>query len=180
MSRIAIPQTIPAESQAVVDAVSRQLKLTPNLFRIMAQSPHALNGWASLQGALAKTLDVKTRDGIALAVSQVNGCQYCLSAHSYVASQLVGLSDDEIRRNRRGESESPRVAAAAAVAFARKLVETRGKVATGDLDTVRAAGYSDANIVEIIALSAQFLLTNFVNNAFDTEIDFPVVDEEVV
>jgi alkylhydroperoxidase family enzyme len=59
-------------------------------------------------------------------------------------------------------------------------VETRGKMAAGDLDTVRAAGYSDANIVEIIALSAQFLLTNFVNNAFDTEIDFPVVDEEVV
>jgi alkylhydroperoxidase family enzyme len=68
----------------------------------------------------------------------------------------------------------PRVAAA--VAFARKLVETRGKVAAGDLDTVRAAGYSDANIVEIIA---QFLLTNFVNNVFDTEIDFPVIDAEV-
>lgn len=177
MSRIAIPQEIPAGSRAVVDAVSRQLKLTPNLFRIMAQSPQALNGWAALQGALAKTLDVKTRDGIALAVSQVNGCQYCLSAHSYVAGQFAGLSDDEIRRNRLGESESPQVAAA--VAFARKLMETRGKVATDDLDAVRVAGYSDANIVEIIALSAQFMLTNFVNNVFDTEIDFPVVEVEI-
>lgn len=177
MSRIAIPQDFPAESKAVVDAISRQLKLTPNLFRIMAQSPQALNGWAGLQGALAKTLDVKTRDGIALAVSQVNGCQYCLSAHSHVASQFAGLSDDEIRRNRLGESESPRVAAT--VAFARKLVEKRGKVTADDLETVRAAGYTDANIVEIVALSAQFLLTNFINNAFDTEIDFPVVDEEV-
>lgn len=176
MSRIAIPQEIPAGSQAVVDAVSRQLKLTPNLFRIMAQSPQAVNGWAGLQGALAKTLDMKTRDGIALAVSQVNGCQYCLSAHTYVATQFAGLSADEIRRNRRGESESPRVAAA--VAFARKVIETHGKVAASDLDAVRAAGYSDANVVEIIALSAQFMLTNFVNNVFDTEIDFPVVDAE--
>ncbi|WP_322107300.1 peroxidase-related enzyme [Paraburkholderia sp. J41] len=177
MSRIVIPQSIPAESKAVVDGISRQLKLTPNLFRIMAQSPQALNGWAGLQGALAKTLDVKTRDGIALAVSQANGCRYCLSAHSHVAREFVGLSDDEIRRNRLGESESPRVAAA--VAFARKLVEARGKVTAADLDAVRAAGYSDANVVEIIALSAQFLLTNFVNNVFDTEIDFPVVDAEV-
>ncbi|MGF6812429.1 putative peroxidase-related enzyme [Paraburkholderia sp. Clong3] len=177
MSRIAIPQNIPAESKAVVDAVSRQLKLTPNLFRIMAQSPQALNGWAGLQSALSKTLDIKTRDGIALAVSQVNGCQYCLSAHTYAATQFAGLSSDEIRRNRLGDSDVPRVTAA--VAFARKLMQTRGKVATGDLDVMRAAGYSDANIVEIIALSAQFMLTNFVNNVFDTEIDFPVVETEI-
>lgn len=71
----------------------------------------------------------------------------------------------------------PRVAAA--VAFARKLTQTSGKVATADLDAVRAAGYSDANIVEIIALSAQFMLTNFVNNVFDTEIDFPMVGTEI-
>jgi uncharacterized peroxidase-related enzyme len=176
MSRIAIPQDIPAESKVVVDAISRQLKLTPNLFRVMAQSPLALNGWAGLQASLAKTLDVKTRDGIALAVSQVNECQYCLSAHTYVASHFAGLSDEEIARNRQGQSESPRIAAA--VAFARTLVETRGKVADSDLDAVRAAGYSDANIVEIVALIAQFMLTNFINNVFETEIDFPVVDME--
>jgi uncharacterized peroxidase-related enzyme len=176
MSRIAIPQQIPAESKPVVDGIAKQLKLTPNLFRVMAQSPLALNGWAGLQSSLAKTLDIKTRDGIALAVSQVNGCQYCLSAHTYVASRFAGLSDDEIARNRQGESESPRIAAA--IAFARALMQTRGKVADSDLDAVRAAGYSDANIVEIIALSAQFMLTNFVNNVFDTEIDFPVVDVE--
>jgi alkylhydroperoxidase family enzyme len=58
-------------------------------------------------------------------------------------------------------------------------MQTRGKVADSDLDAVRTAGYSDANIVEIIALSAQFMLTNFVNNVFDTDIDFPVVDLEV-
>jgi uncharacterized peroxidase-related enzyme len=142
MSRIAIPQEIPADSKAVVDAVSKQLKLTPNLFRVMAQSPFALNGWAGLQASLAKTLDVKTRDGIALAVSQVNGCQYCLSAHAYVASRLVGVSDEEIALNRQGRSESPRIAAA--VAFAQAVMQTRGKVADSDLDAVRAAGYSDA------------------------------------
>jgi uncharacterized peroxidase-related enzyme len=176
MTRIALPtnEQIPAASRPVVDAVTKQLKMTPNLFRIMALSPNALSGWAGLQGALAKTLDAKLRDGIALAVSQVNGCQYCLSAHSYVASNLANIDDDEIQLNRAGRSGTPETAAA--VAFAKKLMETHGKVGDDDLHAVRAAGFTDANIVEIIALSAQFLLTNFVNNAFDTEIDFPVVD----
>ena len=179
MTRIALPtdDQLPAASQPVVDAVTKQLMTTPNLFRIMALSPNALNGWAGLQGALAKTLDAKVRDGIALAVSQVNGCQYCLSAHSYVASTLANIDDDEIQLNRRGQSGTPKTAAA--VAFAKKLMETHGKVSEDDLRAVRAAGFTDANVVEIIALSAQFLLTNFVNNAFETEIDFPVVEVAV-
>jgi uncharacterized peroxidase-related enzyme len=179
MTRIALPtdEQIPVASKPVVDAVTKQLKMTPNLFRVLALSPNALNGWAALQGALAKTLDAKLRDGIALAVSQVNGCQYCLSAHSHVASTMANIDDDEIRLNRAGQSGTPKTAAA--VAFAKKLMETHGKVSEDDLRTVRAAGFTDANIVEIIALSAQFLLTNFVNNAFDTEIDFPVVETEI-
>jgi len=176
MTRIPLPtdDQLPAASKPVVDTVTKQLKMTPNLFRIMALSPNALNGWAGLQGALAKTLDAKLRDGIALAVSQVNGCQYCLSAHSYVASTLANIDDEEIQLNRVGRSGTPKTAAV--VAFAKTLMETHGKVSDDDLHAVRAAGFTDANIVEIIALSAQFLLTNFVNNAFDTEIDFPVVD----
>jgi uncharacterized peroxidase-related enzyme len=179
MTRIALPanEAIPAESQPVVDAITKQLKTTPNLFRIMALSPNALNGWAGLQGALAKTLDAKLRDGIALAVSQVNGCQYCLSAHTYVASNMAHIGDDEIRLNRLGTSHAPKTAAA--VAFAKTLMETRGKATEDDLHAVREAGFSDANIVEIIALAAQFMLTNFVNNVFDTDIDFPVVESEV-
>jgi uncharacterized peroxidase-related enzyme len=180
MTRIALPanDAIPAASQPVIDAMTKQLKMTPNLFRIMALSPNALNGWAALQGALAKTLDAKLRDGIALAVSQVNGCQYCLSAHSYVASNMAHIDDEEIRLNRLGRSNTPKTAAA--VAFAKALMETRGKVTEDDLHAVREAGFSEANIVEIIALAAQFMLTNFVNNAFDTEVDFPVVETEVV
>lgn len=179
MTRIALPanDALPAASQPVIEAMTKQLKMTPNLFRIMALSPNALNGWAALQGALSKTLDAKLRDGIALAVSQANGCQYCLSAHSYVASNMAHIDDDEIRLNRLGQSHTPKTAAA--VAFAKALIETRGKVAESDLHAVREAGFSDANIVEIVALAAQFMLTNFVNNVFDTEVDFPVVETEV-
>ena len=89
MSRIAIPtpENAPAASQPLLEGVRKALGVVPNLFRLIAQSPAALTGFAGLQGALAKTLDVKTRERIALAVAQANGCDYCLSAHAYLGAQ---------------------------------------------------------------------------------------------
>ena len=179
MSRIVIPtrDDAPDASRPILDTLNKQLGFTPNLFAIMSLSPNALTGWAGLQAPLAKTLDQKIRDGIALAVSQVNECHYCLSAHTYVATNFAKMEAEEIALNRRGRSND--VKKDAAVHFAKKLIELRGKVTEVDLIAIRQAGFTDANIVEIIALSAQFLLTNFINNVFDTEIDFPVVDPEV-
>jgi uncharacterized peroxidase-related enzyme len=176
MPRIAIPDRddAPAESQSILDNVNRMLGFVPNLQRLMPISPNALAGWAGLMGALSKTLDVKTRDGIALAVSDVGGCNYCLAAHSYISSNLAKIPPEEIALNRKGRSSEPK--RQAAIAFAKALIEKRGKVTDEEFAAVKAAGWTDANIVEMIALSAQFLLTNFVNNAVQTPIDFPEVD----
>jgi uncharacterized peroxidase-related enzyme len=176
MPRIAIPDRDdgPAESQSILDNVNRMLGFVPNLQRLMSISPNALAGWAGLMGALSKTLDVKTRDGIALAVSDVDGCNYCLAAHSYISSNLAKIPPEEIALNREGRSSEPK--RQAAIAFAKALIEKRGKVTDEEFAAVKAAGWTDANIVEMIALSAQFLLTNFMNNAVQTPIDFPEVD----
>src|SRR3954451_5310074 len=74
MPRIAIPkrEDAPAESKPILDNVDKMLGFVPNLHRLMSISPNALFGWATLMGSLAKTLDVKTRDGIALAVSEAD------------------------------------------------------------------------------------------------------------
>jgi alkylhydroperoxidase family enzyme len=80
---------------------------------------------------------------------------------------------DEIILARKGHASDPK--RDAAVQFARKVIETRGKVADADLDALRAAGYTDANAMEIVALVAMFSLTNFFNNVFDPEKDFPAV-----
>jgi uncharacterized peroxidase-related enzyme len=176
MPRIAIPDRddAPAESRSILDNVNRMLGFVPNLQRLMSISPNALAGWAGLMGALSKTLDVKTRDGIALAVSDVDGCNYCLAAHSYISSNLAKIPPEEIALNREGRSSEPK--RQAAIAFAKALIEKRGKVTDEEFAAVKAAGWTDANIVEMIALSAQFLLTNFMNNAVQTPIDFPEVD----
>ena len=178
MPRIAIParDEIPVASEPMLDSISHQLGFAPNVFRIMSLSQHAFTGWLALHGALAKTLDAKTRDGIALAVSQVNSSHYCLSAYAFTASNDAKLSPEEISLNRQGISSDSRKNAA--VHFAKKVTEMRGKVTEADLVALRQVGFTDANIVEMIALSAEFLLTNFINNLFDTPIDFPMVNPE--
>ncbi|MFP3556167.1 carboxymuconolactone decarboxylase family protein [Paraburkholderia sp. SIMBA_049] len=178
MSRIAIPTRDEASSasESMLDAFYKQLGFTPNLFSIMSLSPSTFIGWVGLHGALAKTFDAKTRDGVALTVSQANSSHYCLSAHTFSASNVSELSPEEIFLNRHGISSDSKKNAA--LTFAKKVIETRGHVTEADLIEVRHAGFSDDNIVDIIALSTQSLLTNFINNVFDTPIDFPVVSLE--
>lgn len=181
MSRIELPASIeaaPAASRPHLEAVGKMLGTVPNLFRMTANSPAALEGYLGLSGALAKgALSARTRERIALAVAQINGCDYCLSAHTYLGKNLAKLDDAEIAANRAGGSTDPR--ADAAVRFAAKLVHARGQVSAGDISAVRMAGYDDAEIVEIVAHVALNTLTNYLNEAFDTPIDFPVVSASV-
>src|SRR5208282_3803461 len=141
---------VPAASKPILDAVHKQLGVVPTMFRLIATSPTALQGFAANNGALTRALDVKTRERIALAVAQVNGCDYCLSAHSYLGLNLAKIDAAEIALNRKGASGDPR--ADAAVRFATRIAETRGKVADRDLQAVRLAGYTDAQIIEIAAV----------------------------
>lgn len=175
MSRIAIPNLddVPQGSKEGLAAVQAKLGTVPNLFRLIATSPATLSGFLHFSGALGTTLDVKTRERIALAVAQANGCDYCLSAHSYLAMNLAKLSPEEIARNRNGSSDDPK--ANAAVAFAHKVTMEHGHISDADLAEVRIAGFHDSEIVEIIALVAENTFTNYLNEAVKTDIDFPAV-----
>ena len=177
MSRIATPKDIesaPAASQPLLQAVKKQLGLVPNLFRLVGMSPAALEGYLALSGTLGKgTLPAPTRERIALTVAEINGCTYCLSAHTYLGKNLAKLDDAEITANRNGASNDPK--ADAAVRFAAQLVRERGHVSEADVKAVRAAGYDDAQLIEIVLHVALNTWTNYVNEAFKTEVDFPVV-----
>ena len=167
------PEQVPAESKPTLELFARNIGFTPNMMATFAASPIAFNAWAGLLGALSKALDVKTRDSIGLAVSEVNGCNYCLTVHSFTAEHMARLPADEIILARKGHASDPK--RDAAVQFARKVIETRGNVGDADLKAVRDAGYTDANVMEIVALVAMYSLTNFFNNVFDPEKDFPAV-----
>ena len=106
-------------------------------------------------------------------MAEVNGCDYCLSAHSYLGKNLAKLSDAEIAANRGGHSADAK--ADAAVGFAVKLVNARGHVSDADIKAVKDAGYDDAQVIEIVLHVALNTLTNYVNEVAKTAIDFPAV-----
>jgi uncharacterized peroxidase-related enzyme len=175
MSRLVTPATIdeaPAPARPHLEAVQKQLGSVPNLFRLVANSPAALEGYLGMSGALAKgSLPAQTRERIALAVAQINDCGYCLSAHSFMGKHLAKLSEAEIAANRQGGSLDPK--ADAAVRFAATVVRERGHLTDADVQAVRTAGYDDAQIVEIVQHVALNTWTNYLNSAAQTEIDFP-------
>ena len=177
MSRISTPAQVsetPIKAQPLLDAVKVQLGVVPNMFRMVANSPAALEGYLGMMGALNKgALSAPTRERIALAVAQVNGCDYCLSAHTYLGKNVAKLDDAEMTANRHGASNDPK--ADAAVRFAAKVAQARGRVGDDDLLAVRLAGYDDAQIVEIVQHVALNTWTNYINEVALTEIDFPRV-----
>jgi uncharacterized peroxidase-related enzyme len=177
MSRLPIPATAdaaPAAAQPLLGAVKKQLGVVPNLFRLVSNSPAALEGYLGLSGALGKgALPDATRQRIALAVAEFNGCDYCLSAHTYLGKNLAKLDDAEIAGNRNGTSSDPK--AAAAVRFAVKVVRERGHVSDEDVRALKLAGYDDAQVIEIVLHVALNTWTNYINTVAQTEIDFPVV-----
>jgi uncharacterized peroxidase-related enzyme len=177
MSRLHTPASIeaaPATARPLLEAVKKQIGSVPNLFRVVANSPAALEGYLGLNGALAKgSLDSKTRERIAIAVAEINGCGYCLSAHTYIGKTVAKLDDAEITANRSGASND--LKADAGVRFAVKVLNARGHVSDADIVAVKAAGFDDAQVVEIVLHVALNTLTNYVNEVAKTAIDFPVV-----
>jgi uncharacterized peroxidase-related enzyme len=171
------PEDVPAGVQRILDRVGAQLGFVPNMFRTIASNPTVLEVVTTLQDTLSRVLDAKTRHSIALAVSQANGCGYCLAMHTYVATEFGGMSGDDIELVRLGSSVDPKRAAAAR--FAQRVVDSRGRVSDAELAGVREAGYTDPQILAIVAVAVQFLLTNFINNVAQTDRDIPAVGSVV-
>jgi len=176
MARLPIQSVESAEggNKDVFAALQKMLGTVPNMARVMANSPTVLQSWAQFNGTLSKAkLSAKIREQIALLTAESNACTYCLSVHSAL-SKMVGLSQAQIDAARQHESEDPRTAAA--LTFAQAVIDARGGIGESDVKAVRAAGFSDGEIAEIVATVALNVFTNFFNRAFDVDVDFPRVE----
>lgn len=172
-----IPQLDPAaatgKTRQLLDTVQQKLGVVPNLMKVLANAPAALEGYLQFSGALAGgVLPARLREQIAIAVAQANGCDYCLSAHTFIGGKL-GLAAVDLDRARRGEGITDRESAVLELAVA--IVEARGRIGDDTLATARGAGLTDAEIVEITAQVGLNLLTNYVNHVANTVVDFPAV-----
>jgi uncharacterized peroxidase-related enzyme len=147
------------------------------MFRTAAQSPAVLEALVGMFGATSQTsLNARVREAIAMTVAEANGCDYCLSAHTALGKG-AGLSQDDLDRARDAVSTDPRTMAL--LRFARQIVIDRAELSDATVASVREAGATDAEIVEVVALVALNIFTNYLNIVADTEIDFPVVRSAV-
>jgi uncharacterized peroxidase-related enzyme len=173
MSRIGLvnPDSADGEVAEMFATVKARIGRVNNMAQVMANSPAVLRGYLGLVGAMSGAgIGRLAGERIALAVGEANSCTLCLSAHTALGTK-AGLSGEEIIAARRATSEDPKQAAL--VKFARRLIETRGTVTDEDLEQVRAAGFGDDAILEVVAHTALNVLTNYVNKVAGTPIDFP-------
>lgn len=177
MARLPIPtiEQAPAKSQPILENYVKVLGVVPNFFALISQSPDALKAIADMHAALGKSIGHKTRERIHVMTAEVNGCNYCLSAHTYLGGKLNGLTAEDLELNREGRSTDPE--ADAALRFAYKVANNRGHIEDADVEAVRAAGFTDAQIVDIVAETAFSFITNIFNNTFKTDLDaaFPAL-----
>ncbi|MBB1603419.1 carboxymuconolactone decarboxylase family protein [Variovorax sp. UMC13] len=161
------------EARTLLSQIHGAFGATPNMFRAVANSPAALKSlWGSFGALGGGVIPARLGEQIAVAVADRNACHYCLAAHTALGRK-AGLSVEEMAAAQSGESSDPKTAAA--LRFALKLVNERGQLGDADVQALRAAGFDDEHIVEILAHVALNLFTNYVNVAFDVPVDFPGV-----
>jgi uncharacterized peroxidase-related enzyme len=175
MSRVPLIQLNQASAEIATQyhAIEKGLGAIPNMFKAVANSNAALKSMWGAFGALGGgKLGAKLGEQIAVAVANRNGCEYCLAAHYFLGTG-AGLSQTELSRAQLGESADAKTASA--LAFALKLVNTRGQVSVADIEQLRDAGFSAELTVEIVAHVALNLFTNYINIALDVPLDFPKI-----
>jgi len=146
---------------------------TTNFLKILAQSPAASLAYLQAEDTLAKgRLSKRKRAQIALAVAEINGCKYCLLAHSVIARN-AGLTEEEIDSARRAAAPEPK--ADQMLRFTQSMVLQRGEISDADLSALRKAGFPDAEIIEIVANIALNVFTNYLNILSKTEVDLPAI-----
>ncbi|MCQ0111644.1 carboxymuconolactone decarboxylase family protein [Zhouia amylolytica] len=166
------PEQTTGPSKDLFEAIQSKLGMVPNMMRTMGNSPAVLGGYLSLSESLGKSaLGGKLGELIALTVANVNGCNYCNAAHSFIGEKLVGIDANTIENAKAGKGNDTKTQAA--LTFAQVLLAKRGSVSTEDFNAVKGAGYTDAEIAEIIGHTVLNIFTNYFNNAIEVVVDFP-------
>ncbi len=168
------PQTATGRAKELLDSVQKKYGMTPNLSRTLANSPAVLESYLGFGALDGGALSPALREQIALTVSEINGCDYCLAAHTAIG-KMVGLSQEQIRRSREASSADRREEAA--LRFAKAIVDKKGWVSDEDVAWVRRADYNDGEIAEIVANVVKNIFTNYFNHVAQTEVDFPVAPQ---
>lgn len=173
MSTFNVPkrEEVSEANQAIFDNLEKAVGFVPNLFATYAHSENALGNYLNLSNAKT-SLKTKEKEVVNLAVSEVNGCIYCLSAHTAI-SKMNGFSEDQIFELRSGRASFDNKLDALA-RLAKNITENRGTTDAAVVENFFAAGWTKENLIDTIVLVGDKTISNYINNTTDIPVDFPV------
>lgn len=176
MSQFKVPtrEEVSESNQAIFDSLNKGLGFVPNLYAYYAKNETALGDYLALQNRKS-TLSAKEREVINLVTSEINGCRYCQSAHTALG-KMNGFSEDQILELRGGEASFDSKLDAL-VKFTASVVENRGKATQKSKDAFFAAGYTEVNLIDVVIIVGDKVISNYIHNLAGFEIDFPVAQE---
>jgi len=176
MKTINVPtrEQVSAESQAIFDNLQKRIGKVPNLYAVMGYSGAALKGLLDLETTLATNVfTAKEREAVYLVVSEVNGCQYCLAAHTLTAIKR-GFTKEETLQIRRGDAADSKLKAI--VQLAKSITENKGKASDEAKENFFNAGYNETALMELIGLVVARTFTNYAYINTEVPIDFPAAE----
>ncbi|MBR9854354.1 MAG: carboxymuconolactone decarboxylase family protein [Algicola sp.] len=173
MSTINVPkrEEVSSANQAIFDNLEKAVGFVPNLFATYAHSENALGNYLSLSNAKT-SLKTKEKEVVNLAVSQVNNCIYCLSAHTAIG-KMNGFTDNQILELRAGKASFDEKLDVLA-RLAKNITENRGATDAQVIDDFFAAGWTKENLIDTIVLVGDKTISNYIHSTTKVPVDFPV------
>ncbi len=176
MTKFNVPKRdeVSDNNKVIFDSLENGLGFVPNLYAMYAHSDTALGDYLALQNRKS-TLNGKEREVINLVVSQVNGCRYCQSAHTALG-KMNGFSEDQILEIRTGAALfDPKIDALAK--FVKNITVNRSKPDAELVENFFAAGYNKANLIDVLIVIGDKMISNFLHGTTQIPIDFPLAKE---
>lgn len=158
-------------NQGIFDMMTQNFGKVPNLYATFAYNETALADYLTLQNR-KNTLSAKEREIINLVVSQVNDCKYCVPAHTFL-SKMNGFTEEQILEIRRAQITFDSKYDALAK-FVKETVTNRGRASEKALNNLFSEGYNKANLVDIMMIIGDKIISNYLHNTTQITIDWPV------
>lgn len=176
MSKFNVPtkEEVSENNQAIFGNLEKALGFVPNLYAYYAKNETALGDYLNLQNRKS-TLRAKEREIINLVTSEVNGCRYCQSAHTALG-KMNGFTDEQILELRSGTASfDPKFDAL--VKFTKEVVENKGRASERSRDNFFSVGYTEANLIDVVFVIGDKIISNYIHNLAQFAIDFPIAEE---
>jgi uncharacterized peroxidase-related enzyme len=168
------PENATGKAAELLGEVKKSLGLVPTMTKVMANSPALLKSYLVLNAAVSTgSIPAAVRERLAIATAQLNGCEYCLSAHTYIGENIAKVSMEELTKARAAESDDAHVQAL--LTLSNEIASNAGDVSDEAIAAARAAGVTDAEIGDVVANLALNTLTNYFNVLANVENDWPLV-----